>query len=169
MTTDPLAYQKRAIRTAIHKVPLCGCGSTETMWGIVRAVLERNVPTNEPHDPRPGCYDPMPEFELSRYGVEFVAQVLSETGFTAHGSGVGYGWLTGAGRLLLLFLRKYGTKGSGGLRDMGDTSQGYWPIWADSCAPTSDTFEITDEEWRKLSNDHGGYENDEEWKAVVIP
>lgn len=151
-----------AIRTAINKVPLCGCGSSTEMWAIVRDVLARAaVPHAELYVPgeRKSFYDPMPEHDLSAIAVEFVAQALSQAGFLEHGSSIGFAWLSGAGRLLLDFLRQHGTE----QRGMDDPK---WPEWAWTCDPEKEEFSLSDKAWRELANSHGGDDSKKEASFV---
>lgn len=157
---SPGATTKRVIRTAIHRVPLCGCGSPQRMWEYVRAVLRRVAdnaatpyygPDGKANPPRPSCYDAMTEPEMSADFVQFVAHVLSAVDLTEHGSSVAWGWLTGGGKLLLAFLDKYGC-------DPGSDQKGYvgpkWPKWAQSSNPEIDEFECPPDEWQRLGAQH---------------
>ena len=130
----PPVNDRLVIRTLINKVPLCGCGSSSEMWTIVRDVLAR-----APGHTDLSFFEPMPERDLSATAVEFVAQVLSETGLLEHGSSIGFAWLTPGGEMLLAFLREYGTESHLG---------GPWPEWALAC-DASEPFCMTWEELRK--------------------
>jgi len=140
------------IRTAIQKVPLCGCGSTDRMWEIVRDTLQRSQDITDRWDRDReearrtgkgaamgsvvGFYEPMGT--LPADAVEFVAQVLDVSGFLEHGSSVQCAWLTAAGRALLLFLRKYGV------------DKDAWPEWA-TMSMNPEPFALDDRKWRAFS------------------
>lgn len=140
------------VRSMISRVPLCGCGSSERMWEIVRDALHRSQDITDTWDrerkaeretgvSRPlvrvtGFYDPMDS--LPADAVEFVAQVLDTRGFLEHGSSIQCAWLTAAGRALLLFLRKYGV------------DRERWPEWAQSCSGDEE-FSMDDSEWRAFA------------------
>jgi hypothetical protein len=120
------------VRSALAKVPLCGCGSSDAMWSIVLAILDRA----EDHEKRGSFYDPMPDHGLSSNAVEFAAQALDSSDMTEHGSGIGWAWLTAAGKTVLLFLRKYGV------------DREKWPEWA-TTSVGSEPFTLTPEQWRQ--------------------
>jgi len=139
------------IRTCVQKVPLCGCGSTDRMWEIVRDALQRSQDITDTWDREReeerisgkrgagrvvGFYEPMGS--LPADAVEFVAQVLDTSGFLEHGSSVQCAWLTAAGRALLLFLRKYGV------------DREKWPEWATQ-SMDPEPFSLDAEKWRAFS------------------
>lgn len=100
-----------AIRTTIQNMDLCGCG-TDTAWECVREVLEEAE-----HHSREGFY---------RYKwLEFGAHILDGKALLEHGSGIGFAWLTDAGRELLEFLREFGTCGACFPNDDAGTH----PLW----------------------------------------
>ncbi len=98
------------VRTLVGSVPLCGCGTSEAMWLIVKAALGRAAESN---DAKVGFYTGMTivdrdgdKHTLPPLAVEFVAQVLNShgVGLLEHGTAVGYSWLTPQGKVLLAFL-----------------------------------------------------------------
>lgn len=132
------------LRTALGKIPLCGCGSSDKMWQIVEAMLDRAAD----HETKGSFYDPMPDLELSGTAVEFAAQVLDTSGMTEHGGGIGWAWLTEPGKLVLLFLRKYGH----------DTDK--WPEYSQSSSGNEE-FMLSDEDWHQRTMTHGANLKDE--------
>lgn len=132
------------IRSIIHSIPLCGCGSTNTMWAIVRDMLRRaKAHTEGPKEASVSFYDPMPERHLSATATEFVAHVLGECDLLEHGSSIAWAWLTKAGAMLLEFLEEYPDANA-------------WPAWAFSC-PVGETFAMTSAEMRAAGfADHYG-------------
>jgi len=144
---EPSKTRQLWIRTLVGRVPLCGCGSTDTMWSIVRAVLTRSRGFAS-DDRALGFYDPMPELDLSAAAVEFAAQVLNQSDLMEHGSGIGWAWLTGGGLVLLEFLDQYGV------------DHGKWPEWVTS-STDPEQFTLTDEEFQAagLANHHGAMSN----------
>ena len=144
-------YRKVLIRTALGRVPLCGCGSSERMWEIVRDILQRSQDITDTWDreretekasgaPRPlvrvvGFYDPMGDWPAD--AVEFAAQVLNESDFLEHGSSVQCAWLTAPGKVVLCFLRKYSCDGE------------KWPEWATSSIGT-ELHSLDEAGWREF-------------------
>ena len=144
------------IRSALQRVPICGCGSSDELWGLVRDILGRSLDITDTWDrqrdeerrtgaPVPlarasGFYEPMGD--LPALAVEFAAHVLSHVDLLEHGSSVQCAWLTAPGKLVLLFLRKFGC------------DREKWPEWADT-STGSDAFALATDEWRVLmSQDH---------------
>jgi len=136
------------IRSALQRVPLCGCGSSDELWGLVRDILGRSLDITDAWDKQraagvtsyarvPAFYDPMGD--LPAIAVEFAAQVLGVAGLLEHGSSVQCAWLTAPGKLVLLFLRKFGC----------DYQK--WPEWADSCH-SDEQFALDDAGWRSLAS-----------------
>lgn len=105
------------IRTIIGRLDLCGCG-TNAHWEIVLKLLEMA----EDHDKNGSFYGPDGS-ELATW-IEFGAKVLDSWDLTEHGTGIGGAWLTDEGKLLLEFLRDFGTED----HDMNDNSG--QPVWA---------------------------------------
>jgi hypothetical protein len=128
---SPGQERQLQIRSIIHAVPLCGCGSSETMWKIVHDILKRAAVSGAG---RLSFYDPMPEHELSGIAVEFIAQALDKIELLEHGTGIGYAWLTRAGAMLLGFLDEFAKPDS-------------WPKWAKSC-PAGETFALSHREMK---------------------
>ena len=91
------------IRSALHRVPLCGCGSSDELWGLVRDILGRSLDITDAWDKQraegvtsfarvTGFYDSMGEFPA--LAVEFAAHVLSHVDLLEHGSSVQCAWLS---------------------------------------------------------------------------
>ena len=133
MMEEPSELEQLRYRSAINRVPLCGCGSGQ--WDVVLAMLERAAASPKPDGA--SFYDPMPGKDLSGRAVEIVAHALDHVGLLEHGSTIGFAWLTPGGELLLRFLQKYGI------------DHERWPEWAESC-PVGERFSLTDEEWNRL-------------------
>jgi hypothetical protein len=98
------------IRGIIKRIGLCGCGSGSG-WECVLDVLQEAE--NHTDD----------GFYRDRW-FEFAAHMLDSRGMLDHGVGIGCAWLTDDGKLLLEFLRAFGTDSY----DMYDGS-GH-PFWA---------------------------------------
>lgn len=135
------------IRSCINRVPLCGCGSVEAMWEIVREVLKRSQAIQVRNDnwradasaqavDCKGFYDSMPEYDLSGTAVEFIAQVLDTAGFMEHGTSIAWAWPTARGKVLLAFLDKHGCNGEA------------WPAYATTVFESAEPFTMTDGEWQ---------------------
>ena len=124
------------VREIIERIGFCSCGTTAA-WEIVQHLLERG----ENHDQNGSFY----KFQLGNDSedvrdswVEFGAKVLDSWHLIEHGTGIGWGWLTGEGKLILRFLREFGTEGH--------------PMWSkeyswNEIPQSNDTFS----EWLKLS------------------
>ena len=127
------------VRGIIEKMGLCGCG-TDAHWETVLHLLERA----ENHDKNGSFY----KFQLGNDSedvrdswVEFGAKVLDSWGLVEHGTGIGWAWLTDDGKLLLRYLRDFGTNDS--VEGMQD--DGKWPMWSvefswDETPALNDTF-----------------------------
>lgn len=109
------------IRTIIERMGLCGCGSG-AHWACVLTLLERA----EDHDKNGSFYQWAKGADDPRDAwVEFGAKVLDSWDLIEHGTGIGYAWLTDDGKLLLDFLRDFGTED----HDMNDgTGHPMWSI-----------------------------------------
>jgi len=134
------------IRSALQRVPLCGCGSSDDLWGLVRDILGRSLDITDTWDRQraegqtsfaraTGFYEPMGD--IPALAVEFAAHVLSHADLLEHGSSVQCAWLTAPGKLVLLFLRKFGC------------DREKWPEWADSCH-SDEEFALDGASWRAL-------------------
>jgi|GEM_PF-1971485 len=135
------------IRSLVESVPLCGCGSSEAMWMIIQAALERASKPWPKDDvsKRAGFYDAMDiarnddePIVLPPLAVEFVAQVLTTCDLMEHGGSVGGSWLTPQGKVLLEFLRIH----PGPFEFDGPVP------WAISCG-TDETFELSAPELKR--------------------
>jgi hypothetical protein len=102
------------IRSIIEEMNLCGCG-TDAHWVVVQRILDLAA---KPHDEREGKGFYQDEW------WEFSAKVMDGWGLLEHGGGIGGAWITDDGRLLLEFLRDFGTDDY----DMNDDSG--QPVWA---------------------------------------
>ena len=84
------------LRAIMENMGLCPCGSA-TEWECVLEILE--------------AYET--RSDAIRNGdrwYEFAAKALDSWGLTEHGTSVAYGWLTDDGKILLEFLRDFGTE-----------------------------------------------------------
>jgi hypothetical protein len=142
------------IRTALSKLPLCGCGRADKMREIVRDVLARAAQPwpKDGRTRRISLDEAMPQHDLSDIAVEFVAQALSETGHLEHGGSVGGSWLSEAGRLVLDFLREYGCDPG----NIGDEAAS-WPAWA-TCAMDGEPYEAPPAQWHALTTASGAFD-----------
>lgn len=103
---------QKAIRELIDSFGLCGCGTKpSTSWPIIKSLLERA----EDHESHGSFYDSMGGTPSD--WVELLAHVLSSWRLIEHGTSIGYAWLTENGKLILSFLREFGT------------DEGEWPEW----------------------------------------
>lgn len=91
-----------AVRGIIERINFCGCG-TDAHWRVTKLLLEKA----EDHNANGSFYD---EKDAVVPWVEFGAKVLDSFGLTEHGTGIGWAWLTDDGKLLLRFLRDFGTE-----------------------------------------------------------
>lgn len=105
--------EKRYLRHEIFwKKGLCGCGSG-TSYQVLFELLER---ADSDNDARLGFYKPFED--ASARWAEFGGHALDAMGLTSHGGSIGWAWLTDEGKLLLRFLREFGT------------DDNKWPEWA---------------------------------------
>jgi len=98
------------IRSIIEKMGICACG-TNAHWECVKELLEGAIEHKDRGFYRDNWF-------------EFGAKVLDSWGLLEHGTGIGYAWLTGDGRLLLEFLQDFGLDDH-----CMDTGAGH-PMWA---------------------------------------
>lgn len=98
------------IRKIIERISICGCGSDAHWECILELLCEA-----EQHKDK--------GFYRDKW-FEFGAKVLDSWELLEHGTGIGWAWLTDDGKLLLEFLREFGTED----HDMNDDS-GH-PIWS---------------------------------------
>lgn len=116
------------IREILEGFNLCGCGSNSE-HEIIRMVLNRIVRQES-------CYEDADDAD-GRW-VEFVAKILDAWGLTEHGTGIGYGWLTDKGKLLLGF---YGAFGDG---------PDEWPAWVKEFSWTLEPLTGKHKDWYEL-------------------
>lgn len=94
-----------------EKLGLCGCGSPEDTYEIIRRYLhvrkdahDGNLPYNEVYDRymsdlHINCSDEL------QYGIlQFLMYILDSYGFTEHGCSVSGCWLTESGEMLMIVL-----------------------------------------------------------------
>lgn len=109
--------ERKQIRSLLwERMKLCQCGSPEQTFQIVKELLERA----EDHKANGSFY--ADAHDANGRWVEFAAKVIDSWDLTEHGTGIGYAWLTVSGKLLLGFLREYGT----------DPDEESWPEWANT-------------------------------------
>ena len=77
---------------------LCGCGSGDGYECVLELLCEAENHTTE-------------GFYRDKW-FEFGAKVIDSWNLTEHGTGIGFGWLTDDGKLLLQFLRDFGNEGN---------------------------------------------------------
>lgn len=99
-----------SLRRIVSRLKICPCGTSAHWVCILELLTEAEKHTNF------GFYRDQ--------WVEFGAKVLDTWRLLDHGTGIGFAWLTDDGKLLLEFLRDFGTKD----HDMNDGS-GH-PAWA---------------------------------------
>lgn len=100
-----------------EKLDLCGCGSPEDTYEIIRRYLhvrkdahDGNLPYNEV------CDRYMSDLHINysdeiQYGMlQFLMYILDSHGFTEHGSSVGGCWLTESGEMFLTVLDAWHSK-----------------------------------------------------------
>lgn len=126
-----------AIRTIVSGVPLCGCGSTDRNWAIVRQMLERSEFLHSGTN-GPSFYDPMPMHNLSGEAVEWISHALGNCTYPLleHGTSAGFAWLTEAGKVLLHFLRE-------------NPDHENWPEYAESSS-ADEPFTVSEKELEEL-------------------
>jgi hypothetical protein len=141
------------------KVGICGCGDPGAAWEIMRLLLERSAALHPPDlrdksnwtmqdhfkdfsvgmaaalrgegNKAPSFYDKAED--ASERWVHFGAHILDNSDLLEHGTGIGFAWLTDEGKLLLEFLREFGTyPGTFGEDDAP------WPSWAFDYSEESD-------------------------------
>jgi hypothetical protein len=83
------------LRTILDKMQLCGCGNN-TQWECLLELLEEA----ETHTAS--------GFYRDKW-FEFAAKVLDSWNLIEHGTSIGFAWPTADGKLLLEFLRDFGT------------------------------------------------------------
>jgi hypothetical protein len=98
------------IREIIERIDMCPCG-TDAHWKVILEVL-----TEGENHTQNGFY--------RNEWFEFAAKVLDSWNLLEHGTGIGFAWLTEEGKLLLEFLRDFGTEGYDITDDTGH------PLWS---------------------------------------
>lgn len=98
------------IRAIIERIGICGCG-TDAHWVCILELLKES----ENHT--------VEGFYRDRW-YEFGAKVLDGWDLLNHGTGIGRAWLTDDGKLLLEFLRDFGTE------DASPNDHTGHPFWA---------------------------------------
>lgn len=84
------------VRAVLDRLALCGCGSNNHWECLIELLSEA-----EHHTEGQGFYRDK--------WFEFGAKVLDSWGLLEHGTSIGYAWLTDNGKMLLDFLRDFGT------------------------------------------------------------
>lgn len=134
--------QALKIREILERVALCGCG-TAAHWEIIFELLQRA----ENHAARGSFYNFFLQPNDKQGGiedvrdpwVEFGAKVLDSWDLIEHGTGIGWAWLTDDGKLLLEFLRDFGTENSNYEDNSGHPSWSCEFSWGETPKP-NDTY-----------------------------
>jgi len=92
----------------------CGCGRPDAVWSTYLYYLQFAADTHVRWGGGPREGDPITEEDAElddwRAGREWLpAYLLDHFGWTDHGGGVHYAWLTATGKEVLAFLQEYGS------------------------------------------------------------
>ena len=79
-----------------EKLDLCGCGSPEVSYEVIRRYLHIRKDAHDGNLP----YDEIRD----RYMLQFLMYSLDSCGFTEHGISIGRCWLTESGEMLMIVL-----------------------------------------------------------------
>lgn len=107
-------FDMNRIHQIFDRLSLCGCGS-DAHWNIIQKLLEMA----EDHDKNGSFYGPQGD-PLCDW-IEFGAKVIDSWHLVEHGTGIGWAWLTEDGKLLLRWLRTFGTE------EEGENGKPIWP------------------------------------------
>jgi hypothetical protein len=87
------------VRAVLDRIDVCGCGTDAHLECVLELLVEA-----ETHSEK--------GFYRDRW-FEWGAKVLDKWELLEHGSEIGFAWLTDDGRLVLEYLREFGTDDSG--------------------------------------------------------
>jgi hypothetical protein len=109
--------ERRTLREKLGAMQICGCGSSDSPWNVVKLLLDRALSLEVKNFFNEKTFYDEAEDASGRW-VEFGAKVLDSYGLLEHGTSIGCAWLTDDGRLLLRFIDEFGQEDSD------------WPEWA---------------------------------------
>lgn len=125
-----------AVREIIRSVNLCSCGS-DSQWECVLEILVEAEKHTENGFYRDKWF-------------EFAAKVLDDRGLLEHGTTIGFAWLTDRGKLLLEFLREFGTESH------------------DFCEHTGHPMWSVEYSWNASGGEPGCGDTYAEWQAEML-